>query len=210
MTAAIPGLLVLRPEFPVTERVEKVDRLIELVASSWVDLRCVGRIPEIAKGKLEPHLRAIGLNVSRWDAAKLYIASASHDDPLGTWKMTSCTGTFSDLDELIHQVRESLRLLLTAFSDEDLVADLKAFDKSGQPVIVGLTRAGLDDTALARLRQEFPHVTFFLMMGSEDAGVPLSPSQVEMLFPPLQEGEESLYLEKYDDFNRAVRFKRPN
>jgi hypothetical protein len=210
MTAAIPGLLELRPEFPLPERAEKMDRLIELVASSWVDHRCVGRIPEIAKGKLEPHLRAIGLNVSRWDAAKLYVASASHDDPLGTWRMTSCTGTFGDLDELIHQVRESLRFLLTASSDEDLVAELKAFDKSGQPVIVGLTRAGLDDDAVARLRQEFPHVTFFLMMGFDDTGVPLSPSKVEMLFPPLQEGEESIFLEDFADFDRAVRFKQFN
>jgi hypothetical protein len=184
--------------------------LIQLIASSWVDYRCVGRIPEIAKGTLEPHLRAIGLNVSRWDAAKLYIASASHDDPSGTWRITSCTGTFGNLDELIQQVKDSLWRLLLPDSVEDLLAELKAFDKSRQPVIVGLTCAGLDDNALARLRQEFPHVTFFLLMGSEDTGVPLSPSKVEMLFPPLQEGEESLYLEKYDEFNRAVRVKRTN
>jgi hypothetical protein len=201
MPLAVPALLAVREYIPLAERAERMTTMIELIASSWVDLRCVGRIPGIAKGK-EP-VRAFGLNATRWDAARMYVIGASHDDPSGTWYDVSCTGIFGeDIEELIEEIRGALVKRLVP--DGDLLKELKALDLTGQPVIVGLDGNGLDDKVLTRLREEFPHVTFFLMTGEAP---PLSPAFVEQLFPPLLEGDETSFLEQYEIFEPAVRYR---
>ncbi|HKV10681.1 MAG TPA: toll/interleukin-1 receptor domain-containing protein [Thermoanaerobaculia bacterium] len=213
MMGAVPALLELRPALPAAERRERMARLIERIASSWVDLRCVGRIPRIAKGQ-EP-VRAFGVNARMWDAARMYVICASGDDPEGTWRTRSCTAVSGEdfTDALVRAVWVTLRDLLRPDLDDlgptersDLALDLEALDVTGQPVIIGLERAGIDDTVLSRLRTEFPHVTFFLMMGPEiEMGTPLSASLAEMLFPRLLAGDEDSFQKQYRIFERAVR-----
>jgi hypothetical protein len=213
MEGAIPALLELRPFLPEAERQQRMARLIERIASSWVDLRCVARIPRIAKGK-EP-VRAFGANVRKWDAASMYVVCARAEDPEGTWRTRPCaTASGEDFTEgLVLAVWETLREMINPELADlgpeeraDLSFDLEVYDRTGQPVIIGLERAGVDDTVLTRLRSEFPHVTFFLMMGPEiETGAPLSASLAEMLFPRLLAGEEESFQKQYKFLERAVR-----
>jgi hypothetical protein len=208
MEAATKPLLHLRPQVAELERTGWVQKMIELVASSWVDLRCVGRIPSIAKGKTA--VRAFSVNACQWDAARMYVVCASADDPEGTWYVASCTGIVGEDDsELAGEIRRALVQKLSS-TDEDLVSDLEALNTSEQPVIVGLDRAGVTDEVLTRLRdrEEFRHVCFFLLTGAQsEPGPPLSPAVVEMLFPGLLAGEETAFLDKYDHFRRSVRVR---
>jgi hypothetical protein len=205
MPLATQALLAVRGYIPASERAERTSTMIELIASSWVDLRCVGRIPGIAKGK-EP-VRAFGLNATQWDAARMYVVGASQEDPAGTWYDAPCTGVFGeDAEELIEEVRRVLIEKLTTTRDE-LPRDLKAFNDTGQAVIVGLDGNGMNEKILTRLRDELPHVTFFLMTGAAGAAPPLSKDFVELLFPPLLEGDEAYFLEQYQIFEPAVRFR---
>lgn len=200
MPLATPALLAMHDYIPPADRAERMSTMIELVASSWVDLRCVGRIPGIAKGK-EP-VRAFGLNATRWDAARMYVISARHGD-LVPWYDVSCTGIFGeDVEELVEEIRGALVKRL--MPEGDLLKELKALGQTGQPVIVGLDGNGMDDKVLTRLRDEFPHVTFFLMTGEAP---PLSPTFAEQLFPPLLEGDEKSFLEQYEIFEPAVRYR---
>lgn len=200
MPLATPALLAMHDYIPLADRAERMSTMIELVASSWVDLRCVGRIPGIAKGK-EP-VRAFGLNATRWDAARMYVISARHGD-LVPWYDVSCTGIFGeDVEELVEEIRGTLVKRL--MPDGDLLKELKALDLTGQPVIVGLDGNGMDGKVLTRLREEFPHVTFFLMTGEAP---PLSQAFAEQLFPPLLEGDEKSFLEQYEIFEPAVRYR---
>jgi hypothetical protein len=122
----------------LVERGEKVERMIDLIAASWVDLRCAGRIPAIAKGDEEP-LRAFGINAQSWDTAQMYIVSASQEDEDETWYPTSCTAVYGeDVGELIQQVRTALKNRLGSPTDEDLLLDLEALDEDRQPVVLGL------------------------------------------------------------------------
>jgi hypothetical protein len=199
---AARALLTVRPEVPASDRRERTERMVELIASSWVDLRCVGRIPAIAKG--QESVRAFSLNATQWDVARMYVVGASHDDPPDTWHDAPCTGVFGEnVEELIEEVRGVLIQKLASSADK-LLQDLAAFHFSEQPVIVGLDGQGLDEKILNRLRQEFPHVTFFLMTGAET--VPsLSKDLVELLFPSLLEGDEASFLKQYNVFEPAVR-----
>ncbi|HSF39090.1 MAG TPA: toll/interleukin-1 receptor domain-containing protein [Thermoanaerobaculia bacterium] len=208
MPDALRAVQVLRPDLPAAQQAEKMKRLIDRIASSWVDLRCIGRIPRIAKGK-EP-VRAFGINVSRWDTARMYVVCASHEDPDDKWRARSCPGVSGEdfTEALVREVREVLKHLMNSESEEELAQDLKAYHEAEQPVIVGLERSGIDDTVLSRLRSEFPHATFFLMMGPEiEAGAPLSDALVEMLFPRLLEKEEEAFQKQYQTFERALRYR---
>lgn len=208
MPDALRALQVLRPELPAAQQTDKMRRLIDRIASSWVDLRCVGRIPRIAKGK-EP-VRAFGINVTRWDTARMYVVCASHEDADDQWRAQSCPGVFGEdfPEALVREVREVLKNLMNSPSEEELAEDLKAYHEAEQPVIVGLERHGIDDAVLSRLRSEFPHVTFFLMMGPKiEAGAPLSDALVEMLFPRLLEKEEETFQKQYQTFERALRYR---
>lgn len=205
MLPAIPALKIVRPHLPLGERGDRIKRMVDLIASSWVDLRCVGRIPGIAKGK-EP-VQAFSLNVTRWDTARMYVIGASHDDPEDSWFDASCTGVFGeDTEELIREMRRVLAELLT-IPQEDLLVELKSLYVSEQPVIVGLDGNGINEEILLRLRREFPHVTFFLMAGEAGAAPSLSQDLVELLFPPLLEGDETSFREQYEIFEPAVRYR---
>lgn len=201
---AARALLAVRQGIPLSERAERTKTMTEIIASSWVDLRCVGRIPGIAKGQ-EP-VRAFGLNATQWDVARMYVVGASHDDPAGTWYEAPCTGVFGEnVEELIGEVRRVLVEKLTVSQDE-LLAELQALDLTGQPVIVGLDGNGVDEKILIRLRQELPYVTFFLMTGTVQAA-PWREDLVELLFPSLLEGDEASFLKQYKVFEPAVRFR---
>ena len=204
MTAAIPAILALRQHIAPIDQAEWVRRMVDLVASSWVDLRCVGRIPSIAKGR--EAVRAFGINARRWDAAKMYVVCASHEDPEGTWYWTSCTGICGEEDGAVAgEVRRALQAKLNT-SAADLPLDLAALHQSGQPVIVGLDCTGMTEETLAGLHRELPHVSFFLLTGTEgEEGSRLDSAMVEMLYPKLIEGEEADFLREYQTFERSVR-----
>jgi len=197
------ALKTLRPHIPEETRATNVAEIIDLIAATWVDLRCSGRIPPIAKGEEEP-LRAFGINARDQRVVNMYVLSASQEDKEGTWYLISCGGDLGEdlVGDLIRRVRSALRFRLNVVSDEDLNRELEVLDKDGQPVIVGLERPGITEAVLGRLRSELPHVTFFLYRGETNReGEPLSPSMFEPLVPELLEIDEATFLQQYQEFN---------
>ncbi|HBL29163.1 MAG TPA: hypothetical protein DD490_20220 [Acidobacteria bacterium] len=198
------ALKVFRSRFPP----KIVERVIQLIGASWVDLRCASRIPAIAKGSEKP-LRAFGINAQSWSTAQMYILSASQEDKDRMWHSVSCTAVYGeDVGELIQQIRTALKARLNSPTDEDLLRDLEALDEDRQPVVLGLREPGIDEAMLSQLRDEFPRVTFFLYAGGTTTeGTSLSPSLFEPLFPQLFEIEEATVLAQYDKFYRKNRLR---
>lgn len=209
MVASIPAILGLRSyllkglSWKTTQR--WVEETVELIASSWVDLRSVDRIPRIAKGK--ETVRAIGVNACERFTAQMYVLCASRDDIQGTWYFVECDGITGE--DAAEALKDKVRRLLVRKLDttlDKLEKVLSVLDQTGQPVLVSLPGESFDDDLLAKLRHAFPTVTFFLLMGEtfeQEASV--SDSLLEILFPQLGSGDEAAFLEQYDFLWEGVR-----
>lgn len=216
MEAAIPALINLQENLPATlaepQREKWLQDVVELVASSWVDQRCIERIPALARGQVAP--RAMGLNALSDLTAKMYVLRASTEEPR-PWKVVPCDAvvgqkqTAETIGELTAKVARAIGTELKCSPEAAVVADvLRKRNKSfSQPLFVSLPGAGISDEILTALRQAFPHVVFFLLMGEEGvAGGPLlSDAVLEILFPHLVSGDEALFLDTYDSFLWSVR-----
>ena len=216
MEAAIPALISLQASLPATlaepAREKWLQDVVDLVASSWVDQRCIERIPALAREQATP--RAMGLNALSDLTAKMYVLRASAEE-LRPWKVVSCDAvvgqkqTAETIGELTVKVARAIGTELKSSLDPAVVADvLRKRNKSfSQPLFVSLPGAGISDEILTALRQAFPHVVFFLLMGEEgvSGGPLLSDSVLEILFPHLVSGDEALFLDTYDSFLWSVR-----
>lgn len=217
MEAAIPALANLYYNLPAAmaepERERWLHEVTELVASSWVDQRCIERIPALARGQVTP--LAMGLNARQDLTARMYVLRASTEEPR-PWQVVPCDAivgqktTRETIDELIGKVARAVGKALKSAEDPASVAALlrKRNTKSfSQPLFVSLPGAGISDEILAALRLAFPHVVFFLLMGEACvSGEPLlTPAVLEILFPHLVSGDEALFLDTYETFLESVK-----
>lgn len=213
MRAAAGAVLNLAASLPANlseqEKADWLQKVVDLVASSWVDERAIERIPPIAKGQAAPF--AVGLNAAAPLTARMYVLGSDAGEP-EPWKLVPCDGIVGQ-DRVEKTIEE-----LTAKVGRVLAAELKCKPEAvaevlkkrnawiPRPLFVSLPGAGMSDEILEALRQAFPRVTFFLLMGDAAAGgPPLTESMLEVLFPQLVRGDEDLFLESYDTFQWSVR-----
>jgi hypothetical protein len=213
MAAAVPALLDLRARIPdKTARADWVEKMVQHIASSWVDPRSIDRLPRIAKGD-EP-LAAVGVNASRALTAKMYVLCASCGDPEDTWRPVECDGVEGRYtnEQLIARLGEKLERALArdlACQPGEVRQELEMMNAYvRQPVVVSLPGEGITDEILEALRGRFPHVTFFLLLGETlETGPRLSEKTLEILFPGLAAGDEALFFDGYGKFRATVRVR---
>jgi hypothetical protein len=207
MQAALPALLIVRQHLPMAERAQRMELMIDLVASSWVDPRSVARLAE--RVKAPPPTRAVGINGRRTWTAKMYTLSASRDSRI-EWHLASCDGVFGEdaVETLKEKLRRALMAELKSRSADDLREDLAALEEPPQqPVLVAFHHAGITRTVLTELRNEFPTVTFVVLTGEIAEGVALDDATLELLIPRLYAGDEDACFNQYDRFERKVRIR---
>jgi hypothetical protein len=213
MRAAARAILNLQENLPVgvaeQEREEWLQRVVDLVASSWVDHRTVERIPAIAKGLAAPC--AVGLNATSPVTAGMYVLRSCAEEPK-PWKLLPCDGIVGQdrIEETIAELSGKVGRALAAELKcrvEEVADKLKKRNWAGpRPLFISLPGAGITDEVLAALCKAFPHVVFFVLMGDAAAGGPLlTDAMLEALFPQLNQGDEQLFLDSYDSFLESVR-----
>jgi hypothetical protein len=213
MRAAIPALLNLQDNLPGAVgkegREDWLQKVVDLVASSWVDHRSVERIPPIAKEPASP--RALSLNAASPLTAKMYVLRSSTEEP-ALWKLLSCDGVVGQarLEETIAELNGKVGRVLAKELNcrpEEVAEKLKKRNAAfPRPLFVSLPGLGISDEILRSLRKAFPHVVFFLLMGNAAATGPLLPEEtLEALFPELGQDDEERFLETYDVFMESVR-----
>jgi hypothetical protein len=213
MKAAVPALLNLQESLPASVgeqgREDWLQKVVDLVASSWVDHRNVERIPPIAKGLAPPC--AVSLNAASPITAQMYVLRSSTEEP-AAWKLVSCSGVVGQdrieetISELSGKVAQTLAAELKCRPEEVAEKLKKRNWASPRPLFISLPGAGITDEILAALRKAFPHVVFFLLMGDTPVEGPLlTDAMLEDLFPQLVLGDEQIFLDDYDSFKESVR-----
>lgn len=187
-----------------------VRRMIDLVASSWVDYRSTTRIPLIARDPDGP--RAFGVNAHSTDTAWMYMRCAASNDPLShkrgvvdSWFLVPTTGIAGEhvVDDLEQEIRRGLLNALRV--PEDRLKRVLETLFAWKPVLVALPHTpSLTHEVLAELRQRLPRVIFFLLTGGEPGAGALRDAEVEFLVPALGEGDEDAFLEAYDTLKDMI------
>jgi hypothetical protein len=208
MGGATQALLLLRKRM---RDAAAVDRMIDLVASSWVDYRSTTRIPLVVRDHAGP--RTLGVNASNTDTASLYMVCAASNDAVShangvvdSWFVAPVNGAAGEktLDDLEAEIRGSLEYALNVAPDR-LDGDLKDLF-TWKPVLVVLAQsAGLKVEMLPELHERIKHVTFFLLTGGQEGASALRDSPVEFLIPELGEDDEDAILNAYRSLKVVVR-----
>ncbi len=183
-------------------RTERLKQIARLVAASWVDLRAAGQIVRVVRE--EPSPRALGLNSRSMVVGELHVLCARYYDEDDLWTVRSGNGLV-DEDAAGSLIREVRGLLLDEFkvAEEELKEMLEDQQWSRQPVIVVLPHGGIGLPELTALRQEFPTVTFLLLIGGPAVSARLDPTEVEVL--PELPGDEDAFCKEYRRFERSLR-----
>jgi hypothetical protein len=185
---AAPALLDLRWAFSDDDLAWQ--DVVGLVKSSWVDDISARTVSERSLSA-QPG-QVIALNASDVRTGVLYVVKASGRPPSHSWSTAEVTDGVFGLEALKTQIWASLAqaLRIDPTSDPETINNrLKGRQLTRQPVIVCLPTRSLDTVRLADLRASFPHVTFFLLAGSEKPGLP----DVQWLEPALKPGFEAAF-----------------
>ncbi|QSQ24125.1 toll/interleukin-1 receptor domain-containing protein [Pyxidicoccus parkwayensis] len=172
-----------------------IEEVMTLIATSWVDCRSAAEI-----GKCEEKSGLLALNGDDSRTAWLYVVR-SFDMPLGdSWRVAMVDGVVGDggLDELIRMVRTALAYKLNV-PPEKVDETVRNITECREPVFVAVRLSVLMLPALAKLRAEFPGVTFFLLTGGEQLSEELArQAGITMLHPLLEPGIEQPFWLLYD------------
>lgn len=207
MEAAGPALKAIRRYLPETVRADRMRRIVELVASSWVDARSAARLAKLMDEEQKD--RSVGVNGRRTWTAKMYVHSA-RGESRATWYFVPCNGIFGE--EAVETLKRNLREALVHEIEpeprdaEGLLKDLAAFERAKDPVVVAFHHTRITRPLLTELRQEFPSVIFFVLTGG--ALPPSEEATLEALIPQLEPGDEDASFDRYDELERLVRGAR--
>ncbi len=192
----------------------KLEEILKRLASMWIDLRAAGLILKIA---------------AKDDAERAFCVNGDEANPTGEWYLwranpklswkfvhTTKHGIHEVLDEirydLIHQLvplRSKYGDLELPYPDEQVAAidkninrALRSLEKQKRPVFVFFPPNHADGEKLKKVRDTFPALTFFLLLGAEAKDAPFD--FVEFLEPRMQPSEEADMLEKYFDMQVLI------
>jgi TIR domain len=176
---------------------DSLERVLDLVAPSWVDLCAAHCLAATAARQVEKP--ALWLNAKSDWAARMFIRRASGRPPRTDWPSVPLAAVVDDdgAEGLAAQLRkalsEKLRLVPDALAgddDEQLDDLLESHQRDGRPIfVVARHSAGLAMN-LDRLKALFPALTFLVLGGQEEAGEDL-PAGFVPIVPPLIPGEEA-------------------
>lgn len=197
MLGAIDALIELSSDMAGA----KVQELVNLVACTWVDIKAVERLPEIAQSST---LRAVALNALKTETASMYHLAASRGSK--TWVFLTCNNDFAANGATADEMTAIVRNALTGYwkvKPEDLDRKLQLI-RDRYVVLIALPGEGLveDPEVVRALRQAFPTVTFFFLTGNVPAET--IAEIAELIVPQLQEDEEDKFHEAREKLDANV------
>jgi hypothetical protein len=190
------------------------DRILDLVAPSWVDLCAAALIPKCANN--EPHSRSIALNARSLFSAQMYVRRACCRPSKTSWPICKYSGVYGEqiLDDIVREVEECLLRVFglhlevdTRTAKQVLATLLRTRKKEGKPVFIVLEYSPAVARVLPNLQQSLPEITFLILTGDNfpDDEV-LDKTGTVLLKPELKEGQEAA---AQDDYWYAVSVLSP-
>ncbi|HVR40852.1 MAG TPA: toll/interleukin-1 receptor domain-containing protein [Thermoanaerobaculia bacterium] len=187
-------------------------KVIELVSSAWVDLRA-DELPALMK---KPEPLALALNATNLKTVRMYLVSAKHRVPADAPTMTFHLANEPNIvieerddddeyfEELVTAIRNVLYPKLNVTTDEAMKAALKKLAAVlHEPVVVAVRAAAVSPSIIAKLRDAFKHVTFFVL--AEKTQIANADSTViHVIRPLLGDEDESQCHARFDEFYDLV------
>jgi hypothetical protein len=162
-----------------------VQRLIELVAPTWVNPEAAAAVRRVTKRP--PGQRLLCVNCKQEFTGKLYVSRASETWP--PWRSVAVEASGEDINSTLNQIRKALQ---GVFGADDLRVDLEKLlemlEESGDPVFVLLPEPLVEYSE--EIRSAYPTVTLFLMTGKELPSPGGHHEHFEMIHPVLAPGKE--------------------
>ena len=205
---------VLEYLVPYMEHETNVDRILSVIAPSWVDLCSARWITHCACCKdVKP---IILLNAHRKRTADMYIQRACCRTKKTMWPVITLSEIYGEatVPEILAEIDQALlrefRLEEDPFGDDvharldDL---LKVRDSQGKPVFILLRYQSLLKKFITDLHAALPRITLFVLTGDElpDTSA-FEPTPMRLLEPLLQPGAEK---QAQNDYDYAVSVIRP-
>jgi len=205
---------VLEYLVPYMEYEAAADRILSIIAPSWVDLCSARWITHCAQAKDRKPI--VVLNAQRKRTADMYIQRACCRTKKTMWPVITLSEIYGEesvpeiLAEIDRALQRTFRLEEDPFGDDihkrldDL---LKIRDKQGKPVFLLIRYQYYLKKFMSQLHAALPRLTLFILTGDElPASSDFEPAPMRLLEPVLQPGVEK---QAQNDFDYAVSVIRP-
>jgi len=172
----IEAVKVLEFLVPFSPDLTAVDRILDIIAPNWVDVRAARWILICArKQQLKP---AIVLNAASKFAAEMYVRRATCKPSKNCWQVIPITAihgenAFEDITREIWQVLKDYfndALISDPFDDspdQELITLLQHLNGLGRPAVIVMKLPPQANTLITRLRDQYPYLTFLFLSGRE-------------------------------------------
>ena len=211
LAGTVDALEYLAPRLPAAS---DVDRILDIVAPSWVDLNAARWIAHCA-AMPAPRPAAV-VNVQTEFGAEMYVRRACSRPPRTMWRLVKVISVFGEtvFDDMAVEIQEALEaefasmLLADPFADapeQQLARILAELNRRGRPVIVAMRLSSGFAELMPPLQDRFPHLTFLFLTGEslpeDDCPITL----VRHLDPVLAAGRERAALTEWQTARTLLR-----
>lgn len=206
---------VLEYLVPYMEHEINAERILSIIAPSWVDLCSARWITHCAQSKARKPI--VVLNAHRKRTADMYIQRACCRTRKTMWPVITLSEVYGEatVSEILAEIDQALihmfRLEEDPFGDDvhkRLNELLKIRDKQGKPVFLLIRYQSYLKKFMIELHTALPRITLFILTGDnlpDNAGFESTP--MRLLEPLLQPGVEE---QAQNDFDYAVSVIRPS
>jgi len=186
-------------------RRESLDRIGEMIAAAWVDLKVRQIWSNIRSADPQPIL----LNAEGDITAKAYVRAATYLElPYLRMKLVEAPLVLPEQGDadgheklMIEKVRVELQ---SKTRNGETLAEMLARAKThSEGIVVTVHEESLTPGLLSKLRGEFEHVTFFVLGGAEAGRI--AGNDLLVITPKLSENDEKEFLARYDTFMGDIR-----
>ncbi len=172
----IDAVKVLEYLVPFSPDLAAIDRIFDIIAPGWVDLRAARWILICArKEELKP---AIVLNAASKFAAEMYVRRASCKPSKNCWQVIPITAVYGEnaFEDIAREIWQSLKnyfddaLIADPFDDspdQELITLLQHLNQLGRPAVIVMKLPPQANTLITRLRDQYPYLTFLFLSGPE-------------------------------------------
>jgi hypothetical protein len=192
-----------------------VDRILEIIAPSWVDLSAARWIAVCAK--LVDRRPGAVINAETRFAAEMYVRRATCLPPKTMWRVVPITAVCGEIafEDLATEIHAALltelqpNLLADDFGadpDSQLTALLQKLNSLGRPVVIVMRLPGDAAELVPKLQERFPFLIFLFLSGKElpdAAGWP--ETLLRRVEPKLLAGRESSARTDYEAARTLLR-----
>jgi len=192
-----------------------IDRILEIIAPSWVDI-CAARWIAACASPSERRPAAV-INATTKFAAEMYVRRASCRPPKTMWRVIPVTAVCGELvfEDLATEIYAAL---LASFStsliddpfaaapEAQLLGVLKELSRRGRPVVIVLRLPPGVAELLPQLQERFPQLTFLFLSGKDLPDPAACPETLlRRVEPALPDGREITACVEYQTARSILR-----